>query len=257
MEQITYLFDTGMMKREISSDGSQLKTAPLSKKMPSQVSFDEITQVEIKKVSMTGGAQIKIVVCFERDGKRTFFPDSLGIEGLRNDQNIVAYLNELKEKASHAEFIDKTVKQKKTSSEQSHPSLAISVNLFGIGSILPNWFILGLLTLCFSPLIVTIPLGIYAMLRGYRVSFDDNGIEVTKILSKKIAWNEIETVDLVNVNIESMEGYDLGSLIEFKVNTKNGKASHLLMRFDEAKQMEELFRKRNLMRQNYQQVSAI
>ena len=257
MEQITYLFKTGMMNRTISSKGDCLITETLGfGNKDLVVNFEEITLVEIKKVGMTGGANIKLLIHYEKDGKKNIFPDGLGIEAIRSDQYMVALINELIQKAPQADIVDKTQSKAKKPTENGN-SFNIVPSFLGSITSLPNWFSLGLFTLCFSPLLFTIPIGIYAITKGYRVLIDESGLILKKLKGKSIQWSEVKGVQLKNVKLRTTSNLDLGDLIEYEIILKDDQTVSFFTRFDEAKSLEEIFRGKGLMQGNHQQVFAV
>lgn len=255
MKQIDYAFNTAMLDRTIMSNGVELSSDKLGfQKKIIAIQFKEIKKIEIKKVGMTAGANVRLLLHYERDGKKQIFPDKMGIEALRNDQNLLAFLAELRERAPQAELRDKT--QTRTSSNKD-TSYNIAPSILGVVTALPNWLSLGIMTICFSPLLFSIPLGIYAISKGYRILIKDEGLVIKKIMGKDIAWEQIAGIQFVHVKLQSTSNQELGDLLEFEIRLKNNKSVKFFARFDEAKSLEKIFREKGLMLGDYEQAFAI
>lgn len=236
-----FVFESSMLKREVELTDNILTAAFFGRDLKSSLDVESIESMEIKPVSMTGGAEIKLTIFHQKDGKKIPFPDRMGFDSRATDEVVKALVKSIQTINPEVEIIDQ---RNKASSKKSREGdlLPIIPTFFGLNpTTLPRWLILCIYTICFAPLIIPIPFLIYLFIKGYLIHFDKNGVAVTKVLSKFYRWSEIQHISLREMTIESFQGYHLGDAVNFKLELADGKSVRFTTQYTEAKTIVEKF----------------
>ena len=100
--------------------------------------------------------------------------------------------------------------------------------------------------LAFSVFIIPIPLGIYILLKGYRLSWNNLGVKVKKIRSKTYSWQDIKAVKFTEISYEASGGYNMGEAVKIGIMLNSGKKVKIYLNYPNAKAFAEMLATKSL-----------
>ena len=91
------------------------------------------------------------------------------------------------------------------------------------------------------PLVLTIPLFLLIVSRGYRLQLHGSGLQLTKIFSREIPLDMILKVEPEYVELVGEYQQNMGNVVNFHIQTTDGKRHRFTCRFAEARYLVDEF----------------
>lgn len=194
--------------------------------------LDQVTKVVQKKTTMGLGDEISFRIYFMENGVEKKFP---WIQVLVTSPETKAFFDDLKSRlGSQVAWEDK--REQAATDESGAKVFDLQFLPFGYaGSGLSRTLQIWIYLICLAILVIPLILLIIILVKGgYRIYTNEEGIEVRKLGSKKVKWEDIEEITFQQVKVTNYDTYQSNQVAKVRIKRKNGGRISFVMRYDHA-----------------------
>ncbi|MGB1730215.1 MAG: hypothetical protein ACPHF2_09465 [Crocinitomicaceae bacterium] len=193
--------------------------------------LNQISRVVQKKQSIGLGDELSFRIYYLENGKEKKFP---WVMVLLTATELKPFLEELKSRCG-SQVIWEDKRQSAGVDASGAKVYDMQFLLFGfyngagLGRGLQLWMYTILLGALIVPLFYFIPI---LLKGGYRLYVSDNGLEVRRFSSQKYTWEEIESFNVIKVNVRDRQSYSTTQVTKLELIPKSRKKTSFVMRND-------------------------
>lgn len=242
-----FVIQDGTMEKEIIFNGTMMTCFMMGKKVK-EIDCRSVQKVHVASSKLFG--TMVATIHYENNGKSSVFPGIGGVGALPTDPGFHEFKAHLRTLTTHAPWTEGQA-GKVDSSGGIVLDLVFDRAPYGaLSYTLPPSVVVFLDFILLSCLVVTLPLGLYQLFKGWRMRVSDQGLAIVKMLPRDIAFADLKAVHSQPVEVTTLQmGQEVGKhqILAVYFEFKDGKKPYkVIMQYDAAKVLFEKLEKKGL-----------
>lgn len=242
-----FVIKDGTMEKEIVFQGPVMTCYMMGKKVK-EIDCKNIQKIHVAPSKIFG--TLVATINYDQNGKTSVFPGMGGVAGLPTDPGFHSFLAHLRTLTSHAPWTEGQTGKTDSGGGIILDLVFDRVPYGALAYTLPRSVVVFLDFILLSCLLITLPLGIYQLLKGWRMRVAEDGISVVKMLPQHFTYQDIKNVHTQAIEVTTLQaGQEMGKnevlaiFFEFKDGRKPTK---VIMKYEAAKVLFEKLAKKGL-----------
>jgi hypothetical protein len=226
----------GTMEKEIIFNGTMMACMMMGKKVK-EIDCKSVQKVHVATSKIFG--TLVATIYYENNGKSSVFPGIGGVGALPTDPGFHDFKAHLKTLTSHVPWTEGQAGKVDSRGGIVLDLVFDRVPYGALSYTLPRSVVVFIDFILLSCLVVTLPLGLYQLIKGWRMRVSEDGLAIVKMFPRNISFSDLKAVHSQPVEVTTLQlGQEIGKhqILAVYFEFKDGKKPYkVIMQYDAAK----------------------